>query len=385
MFTLYLDLSFGISGDMLLAALCDLGLDPAPLAAMLGQDYVSHISNKAEIRQGIKGRRCIPTLSQDQPLRHLPQIIEIISGLSCPESVRERSIKAFQRLAGVEAAVHGIEPEKVHFHELGAVDTILDVVGCFWGLEQLQITRVSCSSLPWFTGTVHCAHGEISLPAPATLHLLEGKPVYPTAFTFECITPTGALLIDQLSPDFGQGPEGILLRSGLGYGGKETGGGLRAYLLEPQKSFCRDDCAIEHVWLLESNIDHLSGEELGYCFDALFEAGALDVLFLPGVMKKSRPGGQLQVMCVEPDLEKVQAAFFRCTLSLGVRRTRVERAVIPRAEGRINTDMGELEAKICLLDGVTYQTPEYEALAKLAKKTGRSVAQLRRMLSIQSD
>ncbi len=382
MFTLYLDLSFGISGDMLLAALCDLGLDLAPLAAMLGPEYIGSISTDAEIRQGIKGRRCIPSLSRNQPLRHLPQIIEIISGLDCSDTVRERSIKAFQRLAGAEAAVHGIDPDKVHFHELGAVDTIVDIVGAFWGLEQLQISQVVCSSLPWFKGTVQCEHGEISLPAPAALQLMEGKPVHSTAFTFECVTPTGALLIDQLSPDFAQGPEGILLHSGLGYGSKESGGGLRAYLLEPKDSFCRDDCAIEHVWMLESNIDHLSGEELGYCYDALFEAGALDVLFLPGVMKKSRPGGQLQVMCVEPDLEKVQAAFFRSTLSLGIRRTRVERAVIPRAEGRINTDMGELEAKICLLDGVTYKTPEYEALVKLARKTGRSVAQVRRMLSI---
>ncbi len=385
MFSLYLDLSFGISGDMLLAALCDLGLDPAPLAQMLGAERINTITPRKELRQGISGSRILPELPAHPPLKHLSEILEIISSLDCSETVRNNSMEAFRRLAGVEAAVHGIDVEKVHFHELGSLETIVDIVGTFWGLEQLEIERIICSPLPWFSGTVQCAHGEISLPAPATALLMEGKPVRPSNFTFECVTPTGALLIDQLKPDFEQGPEGILMRSGLGYGGKDSGGGLRVYLLQPKGKQCRDDCAIEYVWLLESNIDHLSGEDLGYCYDALFDAGAVDVLYLHGVMKKSRPGGQLQVMCVEADLEKVQAAFFRTTLSLGIRRTRVERAVLPRAEHRISTDMGELEAKMCLLDGVTYKTPEYEALAKLAQKTGRSVAQLRRMLQIQND
>jgi hypothetical protein len=375
---LHLDCSFGLGGDMFLAGLAGLGLDLTPLESMFREAGLSRtLAARTECRAGMAGLRLHIEERGDQPLRHLPEILALVEALPLSQAVQTRSAAAFRRLAEAEAAVHGCGLEDVHFHEVGAVDTLIDVAGAFWGMESLGVARVTAGTLPWFTGTVTCAHGELPLPAPATVWLLQGKPVRPTDSTDELITPTGALLLDQLVEEYQPGPEGVLAASALAYGSKDLGGGLRLFLCKPTGG-----PRTERVWLLETNVDHLTGEELGACFDALLAAGALDVLYLPGVMKKNRPGGQFQVLCLPKDLDAVQEAFLRHSLSLGVRRSLCERVVLERSAAELRTPLGPVPAKSFHLADRTLLRPEHEALAALARKTGRSVAELRVMLGM---
>lgn len=401
MHVLYLDCSYGIGGDMLLAALHGLGVSFSDFEVILrAAGLAVQIEVTPVRRQGVAGWSAAVRWDDGQPLRHLAELTDIVERLELTDTVRKKSLAALCTLAEAEAAVHGIPLEDVHFHEVGAIDTLADVVGSFWALEQLGITEVVCSPLPWFTGTVCCAHGTMPLPAPATLRLLEGKPVYPASFSQEMITPTGALLIDALTARFAEGPEGRLLRSGLGYGTRDSGGGLRVLLMDiaertdamaaavagerivsPVSGATEQGVAVEMVIQLESNIDHLTGEELGRSFEVLMEAGALDVLYLPGVMKKNRPGGVLRVLCTQEMLAPVQQAFFLHTHTLGIRRTLVERVVLKRDSGVMETSMGLLDVKRFTLGGKELSRPEYEALVAFSRKTGRSLPELRAMLS----
>jgi uncharacterized protein (TIGR00299 family) protein len=355
----------------------DLGVDFSQLQAGFARAGVHvEITARDVTDKGISGKRLEVAASDAQPLRHLADLTEIVRALPFSERVRSRSEDAFGRLAEVEAGVHGCALEHVHFHEVGAVDTLVDVVGAFWALETLDVTRVTCSSLPWFSGTVRCAHGLLPLPAPATVALLQGKPVYPTQFEGELITPTGALLLDRMVDEFTFGPSGRLRRCGLGLGTMElpTVNGLRALLVEgrgPQT---------ERIVVFETNVDHLTGEEIGGVFGVLLDAGALDVLFLPGVMKKNRPGGLLQVLCRPKDMERIRDLTFAQTMTLGLRITETTRVVLPRATAVRQTPWGEARAKETELDGQRYTRPEFDALQDLARRTGHSVAQLRYLM-----
>ncbi len=374
---LHLDCPAGIAGDMFLAAMADLGVDLAPLRAAFAKAGVHVEITALDARdKGIRGKRLEILAPQSQPMRHLGELTAIVRALPFSERVRERSEDALTRLAEVEAGVHGCAVADVHFHEVGAVDTLVDVVGAFWALETLGICRVTCSRLPWFSGTVRCAHGLMPLPAPATAVLLQGKPVYPTRFEGELITPTGALLLDRMVDDFTSGPNGRLERTGLGLGTMElpTVNGLRLLLM------AGEGLGLERIMVLETNVDHLTGEEIGGVFGVLLDAGALDVLFLPGVMKKNRPGGLLQVLCRPEDLGRIRDLTFAQTMTLGLRMTETTRAVLPRAASTRPTPWGEVSAKEAEIDGLRYARPEFEALQALAKRTGRSVTQLRYLL-----
>ncbi len=358
---------------MFLSALAHLGVDMTELAAEFeAAGLTRRLAFAPKSCGGFAGVSMQLEPALDQPLRRMPEITSALQKLDVSDSVRKRSLQAFERLASVEAKVHGADPSQVHFHEVGAVDTLVDVVGVFWALEKLHVRSVTCGRLPWFGGTVCCEHGELPLPAPATTELYKGKPVTPSSACEELVTPTGALLVDQLVDDFGLGPQGVLQGCGLGFGAR-PGGGLRLFLFAEQGAGQR----VERVWVLESNVDHLTGEELGAFFPALDEAGALDVLYTPGVMKKNRPGGVLQVMCSEADLERVQQAFFAHSLTLGLRRRREERMVLERQPATIRTAHGEAAAKRTVFQGDSYLRPEHEALRGLARATGLSVTQLR--------
>jgi len=375
---LHLDCPAGIAGDMFLAAMADLGVDLAPLRAAFATAEVDvEIAVLDAWDKGIRGKRLEILAPHAQPMRHLAELTAIVRALPFSERVRERSEDALTRLAEVEAGVHGCAVADVHFHEVGAVDTLVDVVGAFWALETLGVSRVTCSRLPWFSGTVRCAHGLMPLPAPATTVLLQGKPVYPTQFEGELITPTGALLLDRMVDEFTSGPAGCLERTGLGLGTMElsTVNGLRLLLL------AGDGPGLERIMVLETNVDHLTGEEIGGVFGVLLDAGALDVLFLPGVMKKNRPGGLLQVLCKPEDLARIRDLTFAQTMTLGLRMTETTRAVLPRAVSARSTPWGEVSAKETEIEGQRYARPEFEALQALAKRTGRSVAQLRYLLA----
>lgn len=376
---LHLDCPTGISGDMFLAAMADLGLDLTQLEKILNRAGLRiSIRTEQKVRNGLTGTALGITLDKDQTFRDLHTILELIQSTELSLEAKKRSSHAFKRLAAVEAAVHGVDISRVHFHEVGAADTILDVLGCFWSLEQMGISTLSCSSLPWFQGFVDCAHGRLPLPAPATVALLKGKPVYPTGYDQEIITPTGALLLDQAVTQFADGPRGCLEKTGTGWGAMDLGSvpnGLRVFLTRsPAESR-------EEVWVLESNLDHLSGEELGSLLTALQDNGALDLIYLPGVMKKSRPGGLLQVLCLPQDLGRVRETFFQHSLTLGIRQRSTERVVLARKQRTLQTRFGDLEGKELRFKDQHLSKPEFEALRELAAKTGRSVIELRYLLS----
>lgn len=375
---LYLQCPTGISGDMFLASMVDLGLDINALQDIFVQAGIQVQIKAIKYKQkGIVGSKVQIVSSPRQPKRDLSSLQDLVDNLQVSLKIKQRSLQAINRLAEVEAEVHGVSKQEIHFHEIGAVDTLIDIVGAFWAVEQLKVDEVICSDLPWFQGQVNIHHGLLPLPAPATLKLLEGKPVYPTEFNQEIITPTGALLIDQLVNHFSSGPQGIIQKTGHGCGSYDLGdipNRLCAFLVE-QEMIQR-----QKIWVLESNLDHLTGEEIGGLFDPLFKAGALDVIYMPGIMKKNRSGGLLQVMCKAEDLFLIQKTLFHHSLTLGVRQKEMERVVLSRNQDMISSSLGEIKAKEIELDGEKYSRPEYEALKELADKTGRSVVQLRYLL-----
>lgn len=365
---------------MFLAAMTDLGFDLPSLEKALNSSGVPvTIQAPQEVRHGLAGRLLNIHGPSAPPLRTLPDIDRIVAGLPLPSRVKDLSLQAFHRLAEVESLVHGISKNDIHFHEIGAVDTLVDVVGAFLALDSMDISSVVASPLPWFQGRINCAHGCLPLPAPATIKLMEKKPVMATKAQEELVTPTGALLVDRIVTDFTPGPTGTILASGLGFGTRQSHGqvnGLRAVLFsedEPGNS--------DWVWELTTNIDHLTGEELGGIFPAMIQAGALDVVYLPAIMKKNRPGGVLQVLCHEPELAAVEQALFANSLTLGIRRQRVERRLLDRKSTALNTSLGEIPAKEWSLDGQRFARPEFDALIKRAQELGLSPAQMRFLLA----
>ncbi|WP_457571332.1 nickel pincer cofactor biosynthesis protein LarC [Desulfovulcanus sp.] len=374
--TLYIDCAFGISGDMFLAALADLGVDFSKLEKIFEQAGIKiTVALNDEQRCGVAGRQVDIIYSQNQPLRTLKDILPLIQGLKIQENVAHKAIRAFEQLARVEGRVHNLTPDRVHFHEIGAIDSLVDIVGALWGLHELGIEKVYSSPLPWFRGKINCAHGKISLPAPATALLLLDKPVQNTDYDWEIITPTGALIIDQVVNEFSPGPCGVLRGTGIGFGKSRKGfNGLRVYLLE-EKAVPADE-----VYVLESNVDHLTGEELGLFFDQVLASGALDVIYLPGVMKKNRPGGLLQVICPPEHLPPVEDIFFKHSLTLGLRIRKVQRVMLPRQESRAKTKWGDVNTKKIWWKNNQFLRPENKSLKKLAQKTGLSVVELRLLM-----
>ena len=388
--TLYLDLENGLSGDMFLSALAGLGLDLSPLEKMFQESgLIKKLEAEYISRHGFSGICLQIEPFNNQPLRHLEELLEVGRNLPISDPVWGRCRKAFIRLAEAEALAHGIPLDDVHFHEVGAVDTLLDVVGAFWGLEQLNIDQVQASAIPWFEGKAQTCHGEISLPAPATLRLMQGKPINNQKIAnWEILTPTGALILDCAVNSFDLAPSGKLLKSSLAYGNNPKGFGARALLLDqasdtPQLDNGTQNYELEKVWVLESHLDHLSGEDIGPIFAELLAEGALDVVYFPGIMKKNRPGGCLRVICAQNDLEKIEQAYFQHTHSLGLRRSLEERKILPRKQVSLKfeqLDSEPLAGKSYSIEGQHFNKAEFEALANLARKSGRSVAEIKAMI-----
>ena len=277
---LFLDCSHGMSGDMTLASLAHLGVDLSPLPGLLAQAGVAcRLEVWQEERGGGPGCRVeVSWEVEGQPLRHPADIAAIFAAVPVSNRVRHKALAVLEALTLAEAEAHGIAPEEVHFHEVGAVDTLVDILGACWALDQLGVERVTACALPWFGGSITCAHGEIPLPAPATANLMCGLPVYPTDAKTELVTPTGAALARVLVDEFVEGPEGRLLAMGTGYGARPAPTGLRAWLVEAREPRQADhgQGGEEDVMQLECHLDHLTGEELGTALEQL--AAAADVL-----------------------------------------------------------------------------------------------------------
>lgn len=377
---LYLDCRSGVSGDMTLAAMAHLGLDLAPLQNLLREAGIDcTLRSWTESRAAGPGCRVEVAWENPQPLRHPSDIEALFRSLAVGDAVRKRALEALRALAEAEAHAHGIPVEEVHFHEVGAIDTLVDILGAAWGMAQLGVTEVLASPLPWFSGTVRCAHGLLPLPAPATAFLLQGKPVFATGATTELITPTGAAIVHSLADRFADAPSGVIRGLGTGYGSRPSPSGLRAWLLEPGIGEPHGAAAgTETVAVLETHLDHLTGEELGAALEALAALpDVLDVLWLPGVTKKNRPGGALRVLCLPPHLESVGDAVFRHTHTLGIRRQVMERVVLAREGTSLSTPYGRLAAKGYTLENRRYIRAESDALRAAAAAEGVGVPGLR--------
>jgi len=376
----YLDCFSGISGDMLLGALLDAGLDLETLRTGLATLPLAGYTLIAErvSDHGISGTRAHVTLDASvvHAHRRLADIEALIAVAQLPERAHASALATFRRLAEAEGAIHGTQPDEVTFHEVGAVDSIVDIVGVALGLDLLAIDAVYCSELPLTSGRVRSAHGALPVPAPATLELLKATSAVWQSVPAEgeLVTPTGAALLATLAR-FERPAAMTVSRVGYGFGQRQLpwANCLRLVLGEEpshatasSEPFERDEIAV-----LESNIDTMTGEALGWLMERLLAAGALDVSYAPLVMKKQRPGVQLTVLVQVEDAERLAALVLREGATLGVRITRTARLKAGRREEQIETPLGPVRVKLKVIGGVVVAvSPEYDDCRALAEQHG---------------
>jgi len=392
----YFDCFSGASGDMCLAALVDAGWPAAELErvpARLGLDGVTVRVGRAR-RGALDAARVEVVVERAQPERHLAQILARLAAADLPDAVRARARAVFTRLADAEAKVHGTTPEQIHFHEVGAADALVDVVGTCLGVERLGIEAVYCSPLPLGRGTVRSEHGVIPVPAPATAELLRGVPVEMPDIQAELVTPTGAALLVTLVERWGHCPPFTVTRQGVGAGGRdlrEQPNVLRLFVGESEGATLSADAGgpggaaggrpplRRSVVVLETAVDDLAPQLVAPVLARLLAAGARDA-FLTGIlMKKGRPGLLLTCLC-DPGREgELARLLFTETPTLGVRVRREERLELERREVTVETPHGPVAAKVAVLpDGSERLMPEFESLAGLSERTGVPLLELSR-------
>ncbi len=374
----YFDCYSGISGDMTLGALVDAGVDPEALraeVAKLGLAGYELRFDRVE-RQGISGTQAVVALDPGipQPHRHLSDLIAILDGSSLTPSVRERAKAVFHTLAAAEAKVHGVPVDHVHFHEVGAVDALVDVVGAVAGLELLGISQLFASALPTGKGMVKTAHGLLPVPAPATMEILAGvgAPLKSLEVEAELVTPTGAAILATLAT-FRQ-PDLRIRGVGYGFGTKQLpwANALRLWVGDPIGS---GEPRAE-TSLIETNLDDMTPEELGFAMERLFGAGALDVYFTPIQMKKNRPATMLSVIAPLDKESELAATVLRETTTLGVRISRTSRVTAERRVETVDTPLGPIRVKVKSFEGRVSCSPEYEDCARVARERGVSLPEV---------
>lgn len=369
----YFDCFSGAGGDMICAALIDAGADAERMRGIIGSLGLSGYTLTIEKvkKQGFAATRFHVALDSQatQPHRHLHHIVKILAAANIPSSVRERAERIFTRLAEAEAAVHGTTIEKVHFHEVGAVDAIMDVVGAVAALDSLGIERVECSPIPTGSGTVTCSHGVMPVPAPATANLLRGVPLAPSEETGELTTPTASAILTTLAASYGP-PPAMRLHS-IGYGAGTRDGVTRPNVLRVLIGTA-DPAAgdADEVTVLETNLDDATPETVGHCLDVLLQQGALDAWLMPIQMKKSRPGVLLTVLCAPADELRMTELVFRETTTFGIRRHRASRAKMTRRIETVQTAFGPIRVKLGTYGGVHSAKPEYEDCRIAAETKG---------------
>ncbi len=418
----YLECFSGISGDMFLGALVDAGVRPQLL-----EDTVAALAVGAKlqitrvIRSGISatkvdvwvdGEKDMPreeywakqdaahTHSHDHPHGHdhdhgnhehaagdgssvetsaphrhdhahrgLNEIRKIISSASISESAKKTAISIFEALGAAEAKIHDVPVEEIHFHEVGSVDAIVDIVCAAVGAEALRVEEIICSSLNVGGGTVKCAHGNFPVPAPATVELLKDAPVYSSGVQAELVTPTGAAIAKTLVRRFGSFPEMKIEKSGYGAGSRDFPGhpNVMRLVVGEAASTLAAKTSSEMITVLEANLDDLNPQVFGYVMDRLLEEGALDAFGMPVQMKKNRPGTLLTVLCKPEDASKLTQLIFTETTTLGVRRREEVRQALARRWENVRTPWGEVRMKIASMNGtVTNYAPEYEDCRRIA-------------------
>jgi pyridinium-3,5-bisthiocarboxylic acid mononucleotide nickel chelatase len=368
----YFDCFSGISGDMTLGALIDAGCSVDVLRAKLQGLQVPGwvISSEKVWKNGMAATHVRVKTEDTHTHRSLTTILGILEKSGLDQRVKERASAIFTKLGQAEAAVHDVPIEKIHFHEVGAVDAIVDIVGACIGFEELGFEKFACSALNVGGGTAKMAHGILPVPAPATARLLMGKPTYSNGVLKELVTPTGAAIVATLCDVFG--PQPAMKVSAIGYGAGTTD-------LEGQPNVLRimvgevSDTAIDShggtIRVLEANLDDMNPQIFGYLLQKALAAGALDVFATPVQMKKNRPGTLVTILCKPEDEEKFQEMLFAETTTLGVRSHLVERRALPREFVNVVTRFGEVRVKISRTAGrVQRASPEFDDCRKLAEE-----------------
>ena len=368
----YLDCFAGASGDMFLGALLDAGLALDDLRTALStlplQGYTLRVAK--EERNHLFGTRFIVDVEKDrQPARSFADIKTIIDAAGLSRWVKETSTRIFEDLALEEGRIHDRPPEKIHFHEVGALDSIVDIVGAVFGMESLGIGSLHASPLPLGSGFVETQHGRIPLPAPATIALLKGIPVYDSGVSAELVTPTGAALLKGLACSFGAMPPMVVEQVGYGVGSRELPD--RPNLLRILVGRDTEEPQTETVAVMEANVDDTNPEWLGFLMERLFGAGALDVLFCPVQMKKNRPAVLIQVIGKPHQKDRLMEILFQESTTLGVRYQMMQRKILARDEAEIDSPWGKMKVKkISRPDGSFQLLPEYESCRKIALENG---------------
>jgi uncharacterized protein (TIGR00299 family) protein len=372
----YLDCSSGISGDMFLAALIDAGLPVDRLFAELKKIPLGFYEFKRTraVRGGLVGGRVEIRVPGQQPERKLADIQSLIEIASLSEKVRERALMVFGRLAEVEGKLHNLPPGEVHFHEVGAVDAILDIVGTCVGLELMEVSELVCSPLNVGGGRVETAHGSLPVPAPATAELLKGIPIYSSGLEGELVTPTGAVLVATLASGFGPMPSMKVETIGYGAGDKDYPGhsnlarlflGQTVEAAKPQPGAAGD----EVVSIIEANVDDMSPQLYGYLMEQALAAGALDITCSPVQMKKNRPGLLLTILCPPERSDALAQLLFEQTTTIGVRIYEARRKVLERELVTVETPYGAVKVKVAKREGKMLNVaPEYDDCQRIASE-----------------
>ena len=401
--TLYLECYSGISGDMMTAALLDLGADEKVLSEALESLPVKGV--RTEVRRVSKAGLDACDFhvildhehenhdhdmeylhghshdhshgdhghhSPDHEHRGLAEILEILCRAQITDGAREKAVRIFEILAEAEAKAHGTSIEKVHFHEVGAVDSIVDITAAAVCLDNLQIDKVIIPVLCEGSGSVRCQHGVIPVPVPAVTAVTSkySIPLHMTDVQGELVTPTGAAIAAAIRTSARLPERFVIEKTGIGAGKREyeRPSLLRAMLIRETE----DGSAGDYIYKLESNIDDCTGEALGYVMERLMKAGARDVHYTPVFMKKNRPAYQLNVICKEEDIEKLEGIIFRETTTIGIRRQKMERSVLKRQVKTVKTSLGEARIKVCFMENGMRAYPEYESVRELCRKNGLS-------------
>ena len=370
--TLYFDCFAGASGDMILGALVAAGVEPGYLREQLSSLPVSgfNIDFETVNRSGLSATYARVETAHEHKHRHLSDIKQIIEASALSDSVKQRAVQIFTRLAEAEARVHNEPVDHVHFHEVGALDAIVDVVGAAICFDALRIDRFICSPIHVGSGMVKMAHGQFPVPPPAVTELLKGVPFYATEIKGELLTPTGAAIITTVCSEYGPIPRITTEKSGYGAGTREYQdfpNVLRVLIGETEDAGATD----ERLWMIETNLDDASPQIIGHVMDRVLESGALDCFFTPVQMKKNRPAVLLSVLCGAGEKETLMKLLFTETTTLGVRSYEVTRRALQRSVVRVETPYGPIDVKVAHLDGrVVNEMPEFEQCRQAAAKTG---------------
>ena len=379
--TLYFDCFAGASGNMILGGLVALGISKddllSRLASVAPADFEIEFTDVN--RSGISAVHAKVIVPHETAHRHLRDIEKIIDVSAVSDTVKQRSKAIFRRLAEAEAKVHGVSVGHVHFHEVGAMDAIIDIVGSCIGFEMLGIERFQCSKIHVGSGFVNIAHGKFPVPPPAVTELLKGVPFYSTEIEGELATPTGVAIVTTVCEEFGGVSELTIEQTAYGAGSREYDkfpNVLRMLLGETGRSLAETNSS--ELILLETNIDDLSPQVLGFVMDRAFELGALDCWFTPIQMKKNRPAIMLSILCERADRSALTRMVYNETTTLGIRARVVERECLEREIVRVRTDFGDVDVKIGKLNGqVVNAMPEYEQVRQIALEKGAAFRTVR--------